>query len=629
MYERFFGLKEAPFSIAPNPHYLYMSQQHHEALAHLVFGVGREGGFVLLTGEVGTGKTTVCRCFLEQIPEDTDVAFILNPKLNSEQLLANICDELSIPYIGDSITIKDYIDCINERLLNSHAKGRNTLLIIDEAQNLAPAVLEQLRLLTNLETHEKKLLQIVLLGQPELQEMFQRPELRQLSQRVTARFHLDALNQEEVGAYVSHRLKVAGCPAPSEVFPAKTIKALFQISKGIPRVINLICDRAMLGAYTSEKRTVDVPTLKKAAVEVLGQKRFEIPQAQKMKWASYLNVPLLIQGSFVALLCGIGVYLGARMAAPEYDSIEQAHRQTAEQIVAQASNPTHNSGLMEAPDKPTPGASDPVELVTQPATTPVNEPVSPSALVLAPPPPALTELASSINNLDKDDLETAHQADSNGATKSAINLVNLLADESLDLSEANAYRQLLGAWGIDYNPQKDGFACRFAKNRGLGCLNKMGSFGSVKHLGLPAVLALYDDKGSKHHVVLKKVHGDMATVSFGGHDYTIKSNELNQFWRGHFVMLWKVPPNYHGPLQPGTIAPMTKWLSMQLDRIGGAENPQPGRSYYDDPLVERVKAFQRSVGEEDDGIVGVNTLIQLSKMTDQSVPRLSETQEQL
>ena len=227
MYEAFFHLRETPFSIAPNPHYLYMSQQHNEALAHLVYGVGRDGGFVLLTGEVGTGKTTVCRCFLEQIPEDTDVAFVLNPKLQVEELLATICDELSIPYIGDTISIKDYIDCINNFLLKQHSKGRHTVLIIDEAQNLSSDVLEQVRLLTNLETHEKKLLQIILLGQPELQEMFRQPELRQLSQRVTARFHLNALAEEEVGPYVYHRLSVSGALDPKAMFPAATIKKLY------------------------------------------------------------------------------------------------------------------------------------------------------------------------------------------------------------------------------------------------------------------------------------------------------------------------------------------------------------------------------------------------------------------
>ena len=313
MYESFFGLKETPFSIAPNPHYLYMSKQHNEALAHLVYGVGREGGFVLLTGEVGTGKTTICRCFLEQIPENTDVAFILNPKLSSDELLATICDELSIPYIGDSMTIKDYVDYINERLLSSHAKGRHTVLIIDEAQNLAPEVLEQLRLLTNLETHEKKLLQIVLLGQPELQEMFQRKELRQLAQRVTARFHLDALKLEEVEPYIMHRLAVAGAVDPRAIFPRKTLKSLYQITKGIPRIINLVCDRAMLGAYTKSQRFVDPQTLKSAAEEVLG--KHQLVDVEFRDWWKRLPKEKIAGAIGLAMICGLSAGVGVWFSA--------------------------------------------------------------------------------------------------------------------------------------------------------------------------------------------------------------------------------------------------------------------------------------------------------------------------
>ncbi|MCG8673409.1 MAG: AAA family ATPase, partial [Pseudomonadales bacterium] len=290
-----------------------MSKQHNEALAHLVYGVGREGGFVLLTGEVGTGKTTICRCFLEQIPEDTDVAFILNPKLSSDELLATICDELSIGYIGDSMTIKDYVDFINERLLNSHSKGRHTVLIIDEAQNLAPEVLEQLRLLTNLETHEKKLLQIVLLGQPELQEMFQQKELRQLAQRVTARFHLDALKLEEVEPYVMHRLAVAGAVDPRAIFPKKTLKTLYQITKGIPRIINLVCDRAMLGAYSKSQRVVSPDILKSAAEEVLGKQ--QLVDVDVRAWWKKLPKEKIAGAIGLAAICGLSAGLGVWLSA--------------------------------------------------------------------------------------------------------------------------------------------------------------------------------------------------------------------------------------------------------------------------------------------------------------------------
>jgi general secretion pathway protein A len=268
MYREFFGLKEIPFSIAPDPRYLYMSEGHREALAHLVYGMRSDGGFVLLTGEVGTGKTTVCRCLLEQIPENTDIAFILNPKVTVGELLAGICDELGIRYPRDNTSVKVFVDSINEYLLDAHARGRRTVLIIEEAQNLSPDVLEQVRLLTNLETNQRKLLQIIMLGQPELQAKLAMPELRQLAQRITARYHLGPLPGHEMQAYVAHRLEVAG--ARGDIFPSSLVNRLYRLTGGIPRLVNTVCDRALLGAYVQGRDRVDRDTLICAAREVLG-----------------------------------------------------------------------------------------------------------------------------------------------------------------------------------------------------------------------------------------------------------------------------------------------------------------------------------------------------------------------
>jgi general secretion pathway protein A len=267
MYRNSFGLAEPPFSIAPDPRYLYMSEKHREGLAHLLYGLRSDGGFVLLTGEVGTGKTTVCRCLLEQIPAGTDIAFILNPKVTVEELLATICEEFHIQVTGGSGN-KVLIDRINGYLLETHAGGRKAVLIIDEAQNLSTELLEQLRLLTNLETNERKLLQILLLGQPELREKLARPELRQLAQRITARYHLEPLGREEIGAYVAHRLEVAGGRA--HLFPSACLKGIYKLSGGIPRMINIICDRALLGAYVEGTEKVDKKILRRAAREVFG-----------------------------------------------------------------------------------------------------------------------------------------------------------------------------------------------------------------------------------------------------------------------------------------------------------------------------------------------------------------------
>lgn len=270
MYTHYFQLKQSPFSIAPDPRYLFMSERHREALAHLLYGVGSGGGFVLLTGEIGAGKTTVCRCFMEQIPENCQLAYIFNPKLSVEELLLSICEEFRIAVAPGVASVKGYVDAINAHLLASHAQGKNNVLIIDEAQNLSAAVLEQLRLLTNLETSERKLLQIILIGQPELRAMLARPELEQLAQRVIARFHLGSLTAEETASYVRHRLAVAGITAQTPFAP-RLMAQIHALSKGVPRRINLLCDRALLGAYVENQPQVTRQILRRAAEEVFAE----------------------------------------------------------------------------------------------------------------------------------------------------------------------------------------------------------------------------------------------------------------------------------------------------------------------------------------------------------------------
>lgn len=293
MYTGFFGLTEPPFTIAPNPHYLFLSDRHQEALAHLTVGLGDAGGFVLLTGEVGTGKTTVTRRMLQMLPEHTEVAFILNPSLSELELLASLCDELKIRYLKGAMTVKSLTDAIKKRLLKNHQAGKHTMLIIDEAQHLQPQVLEQLRLLTNLETNTRKLLQIVLVGQPELQQLLRRNELRQLAQRITARYHLLPLTEQEVAHYLAHRLTVAGCQRP--IFTKSAVSAIHQLSGGIPRLINLIADRALLGAFSQKHPTVDKPLVKQAAAEVAPERIIDSPKPHH-SW----QVPVLVLLSVVA-----------------------------------------------------------------------------------------------------------------------------------------------------------------------------------------------------------------------------------------------------------------------------------------------------------------------------------------
>ncbi len=304
MYVPFFGLKQKPFSIAPDPRYLFMSERHREALAHLLYGVQGGGGFVLLTGEIGAGKTTVCRCFLEQIPARCNVAYIFNPKLSALELLITVCHEFGIKFppltaAGTPPTVKDYVDGLNEYLLRTHAVGQNNVLIIDEAQNLSPDVLEQLRLLTNLETSERKLLQIVLIGQPELRGMLARPELEQLAQRVIARYHLDALSEKETAQYISHRLAVAGLKGALP-FDGGALHRIHQLARGVPRRINLVCDRALLGAYATGKARVDRAIVDKAAREVFGTESEKTASLPARWWPLALAGGVLVGAAAMA-----------------------------------------------------------------------------------------------------------------------------------------------------------------------------------------------------------------------------------------------------------------------------------------------------------------------------------------
>ena len=291
MYLSFFGLNEKPFAITPDPRYLYLSERHAEALAHLLYGINEAGGFVQLTGEVGTGKTTIVRSLLAQTPKNAEIALILNPKMTAPEFLLTICEELGIG-VPDAATgsLKDLVDILSEYLLRAHAAGHRVVLVVDEAQNLSPEVLEQVRLLTNLETNTQKLLQIILIGQPELRELLSRNELRQLAQRITGRYHLNPLSHDETAAYVRHRLRVAG--ATTDIFAAQALNTVFSLSQGVPRVINVICDRALLGAYSLDRHRVTTSLVRSAAAEVFGR-RFT---PDWLPWAATAAIALVLSG---------------------------------------------------------------------------------------------------------------------------------------------------------------------------------------------------------------------------------------------------------------------------------------------------------------------------------------------
>jgi general secretion pathway protein A len=349
MYTSFFGLIEKPFAITPDPRYLYLSERHAEALAHLLYGINEAGGFIQLTGEVGTGKTTIVRTLLSRIPQHADVAVILNPRVTATEFLLTICEELGLGLDeADRTSAKEMVDALNRRLLAAHSDGRRVIVIVDEAQNLSADVLEQVRLLTNLETATHKLLQIILIGQPELRELLDRSELRQLAQRITGRYHLNPLSKLETQEYVRHRLRVAG--AAGEIFTPAALREVYRLSSGIPRVINVCCDRALLGAYTLERRKVTPALVRRAASEVYGRRFAPL-------WLGWVAGAITLAGVAVMVYAGITVWhnppLGLRPATKTPTLTPAAAARAEHSPVATAAAATTAAAAAPA-DKPPP-----------------------------------------------------------------------------------------------------------------------------------------------------------------------------------------------------------------------------------------------------------------------------------
>lgn len=565
MYTDFFGLKETPFSIAPDPRYLYMSERHREALAHLLYGIGSNGGFVLLTGEVGTGKTTVCRCLLEQVPESTEVAFIFNPRLTEVELLASICDELGINCPWENRSIKIFVDHINKHLLAAHARGCNTVLIIDEAQNLSTEVLEQLRLLTNLETNKRKLLQIILLGQPELHDQLARPELRQLAQRITARYYLGPLEKHEITDYIKHRLSVAG--SHDVLFDRSSLTQLFRLSRGVPRLINVLCDRAMLGAYALNQKKVDGRILTKAAREVFGENTYAKPRSGGM-------LAWLVTGLFLA---AAGLFWTYYYHAQEFTWLPALFSST--QTLKMQLSPPNAAHIQEK--QPSPSSSTQTR-----EKQPVPEKPTPAPATLQWP--------------DSDGIAASH---------------------------VEAFTELFRLWDIPYSSDTNGDPCLFAQPRGLQCLKNKGSLQRLYYLNRPALLELRNAHGEQLYVVLTQIHQQTAQLFLAGQSKIVDLKELERQWFGRFTLLWRPPPQFRGDILPDMHGQDVKWLSTQLSLIQGDQPPIGGKSTYDQVLGEQIKAFQQSQGLLPDGIAGAQTLIRLNTILDKNIPMLHSGQE--
>ena len=474
MYKAFYGLSDNPFSIAPNPHYLFLSDRHREALAHLTYGLGETGGFVLLTGEVGTGKTTVSRCLLGQLPDNTDTAFILNPSLTELELLATLCDELKIAY-GDNPTLKQLTDHLSRFLLDNHSKGRNTVLIIDEAQHLRPEVLEQLRLLTNLETDTKKLLQVILIGQPELQLLLKRQELRQLAQRITARYHLLPLNEDEIALYVLHRLQVAGRFEP--LFTRKAVKVLQKYSGGIPRLINLLCERSLMAGYAQSRVPIDHHMVRQAAAEVLGE---EEPNQNRYLWPTATAAAL-----FVAFGVSYWLFTDKPVNAASASSM----------------------GL-----ESTPTNVAPLNMQTLSATEETSKFVQP---------------ADQQNN----------QTTQSSIPDPSQRLLNDAINQSRDID--TAFAGLFSVWGKV--PYKGLTACQSAVEQGLSCYQQQGNWMSLTRLNYPAVVYLVDDNQQDFYGAVIAVDGEQLLMQLGEQQLWVDRAWFNQHFSGTFEILWQAP----------------------------------------------------------------------------------------
>jgi general secretion pathway protein A len=595
MYTEFFRLRQAPFSISPDPRYLFMSERHREALAHLLYGIDSGGGLVLLTGDIGTGKTTICRCFLEQVPANCNVAYIFNPKLSVPELLQSICEEFHVPLAdGERRSVKDYIDALNGYLLASHAEGRNNVLIIDEAQNLSAEVLEQLRLLTNLETSERKLLQIILIGQPELRAMLARPELEQLAQRVIAHYHLTALSEEETASYIQHRLSTAGLASPSP-FRHSLIRQIHRLTGGVPRRINLLCDRAMLGAYAKGLPAVDRDIIAAAGSELfINQHR-----ATKSRMRAW-HYPLL------GVLAGV-IILGVAAITANAGALRHAAENGWARLAAMVArqNPAPAKEKEKTPQKPGAGAQATAAPKAENAADDAgSQPAQAAAAATAAPKeaePAPVPTATALGVPQR--LFTEHDGSPIGTA----------------LDENAAIRELAAYFSPGLSLQDA--PCEGAARASLRCYWSSRGFGEIRAIDRPVAIRLEDQRKRSYYVLLTDLRDTDATLHAGDISQNVDLAVLSRYFHGEFVTLWRIPPGFDGPAKPGDRGPAVDWLAQRMARINGTEAPPAGTPFGQN-MIRQVSQFQQAHGLHVDGIVGPVTAIHINRAAGIEEPRL-------
>ena len=591
-----FGYKENPFAITPDPRYLFLSRGHEESLAHLIYGAGPNGGFVLLTGEVGTGKTLLLRSLLVQQLGDVEVALILNPRLSRREFLATVCDELGVAYKGPPYSLKHLSDILSKRLLEIHSAGKHTVLVVDEAQNLSPRVLEQVRLLTNLETSHHKLLRIILVGQPELLQMLARKELRQVDQRITARYHLAPLSSQETRAYLTHRLAVAG--VREDLFTPMAVRLLHQFSRGIPRLINTICERALLGIYTSGKQRIDAPMIWRAGREVLGRRH---------NWSKGYGLGLGIALVLVASLTGGWFWFQQSQPPPLEKVLDQeiAHSTEARQAAGVTAQTAAQPTEPERPSADTASSSSSdTESVKETKTPRQKGAVEKSSAAISKPestPPAVEESAPQEIDLQK--LFTRPQ------------------------NSFLSYQQLFQAWGSTIDLKHSISPCEQASRHGLRCLNGEADWLTLLRLNRPLLIRLQQDR-QERLLGITHVDNDWLLVNTGEEQGVVRLNQLKPYWKGGFIMLWK-PQAGLALIGEGSTGEAVTWLRQRLRLIDGIQVEQTtGMDKFDKGLKARLQAFQSQNALEADGIAGQQTQVYLNNIRlPEGTPTLYSTTE--
>ena len=612
---RFFGLKQEPFSLAPDPRYLYMSKRHREALAHLLYGVGGGGGFVLLSGEIGAGKTTVCRCFLEQIPKRCNVAYIFNPKLTVLELVKSICDEFRIPVeapLGQAATVKVYVDALNEFLLKTHAVGQNNVLIIDEAQMLAVEVLEQLRLLTNLETNERKLLQIVLIGQPELRTMLDRPDLEQLAQRVIARFHLKALSSKETEHYIRHRLSVAGMTR-SIPFDRKALQRIHEIARGVPRRINLLCDRVMLGAYAHGKHSADVPMIETAAREVFGRSESSVPDRSGVGRGAGTGL-IVATGVALAALLAFAVYGGwRRFAEPASVAVGVPAASAIGSVASVASAPAAVAARVVAAAASVASSSRPAASMLASSATSASTASASSAV-------AVSAVAASALAASAAPARPVAAASTPAASAAAAPVADLKTQLStFGRDEKAAWRELAPLWGV---AAAEADACAAAARQQVRCSKFAATIPMIRSLGRPGFMNVRDGNGKVVNIVLVGLGATTATLLADGEKTSVPLAALAKSWQGEFGTLWRLPAGYTTAVAEGATGVVVDRLAAQLASLDGEAAPG-GKQTMDAALRAKVARFQSAHGLSPLGKAGPTTFMQLNRATGIDEPRLA------